>query len=148
MPLKDSTKTIGQILVSEKIITAQELDIALREQRKSGDYLCHTIVKLGYAKEEEIFPILANQLGIPYIQIKNFNIEPAVIKKVPAKFVSHYKLMPISMSGDKLTIAMTDPLDSHTLDDIRRGRWNQAAASIFARRCVAGDRHLSTEHAG
>jgi type II secretion system protein E len=119
MPLRDSTKTIGQILVAEKIITAEELEIALREQRKSGDYLCQTIAKLGYAKEEQIFPILANQLGIPYIHIKNINIDPAVIKKVPAKFVSHYKLMPISMVGDKLTIAMSDPLDLHTLDDIR-----------------------------
>jgi type II secretion system protein E len=119
MPLRDSTKTIGQILVSENIVTPEELEVALREQRRSGDYLCQSIVKLGYAKEEELFPILANQLGIPYIHIKNINIAPEVIKKVPAKFVSHYKLMPISMVGNKLTIAMSDPLDLHTLDDIR-----------------------------
>jgi len=119
VPLRDSTKTIGQILVAEKIVTAEELEVALREQRKTSGYLCQIIVNLGFAKEEEIFPILANQLGIPYIRIKNINIAPEVIKKVPAKFVSHYKLMPISMVGNKLTIAMSDPLDLHTLDDIR-----------------------------
>ncbi len=119
MPLRDSTKTIGQILVTEKVVTAQELEVALREQKKTGGYLCQIIVNLGFAKEEDIFPILANQLGIPYIRIKNINVTSEVIKKVPAKFVSHYKLMPISMVGNKLTIAMSDPLDLHTLDDIR-----------------------------
>ncbi|MEW6009420.1 MAG: ATPase, T2SS/T4P/T4SS family [Candidatus Omnitrophota bacterium] len=119
MPLKDSKRTIGQILLSEKIITPEQLEIALEEQRKTGDYLCQAIVKLGYADEKQIFPTLANQLGIPYIYIKNITIDPEVIKKVPVKFVSHYKLMPISFSQDKLTIAMSDPLDVHTIDDLR-----------------------------
>lgn len=119
MPLQETTKLIGQILVSEKVITSEELAIALSEQLKSGEYLCQAIVKLGFAKEEQIFPVLANQLHTPYIHIKHINIDPQVIAKVPAKFVSHYNLMPISVANNKLTIAMSDPLDLHTLDDLR-----------------------------
>lgn len=119
MPLQETTKLIGQILVSEKVITPEELEIALAEQIKSGNYLGQVIIKLGFAKEDQIFPVLANQLHIPYIRIKNINIDAQVIQGVPAKFVSHYNLMPISISANKLTIAMSDPLDLHTLDDLR-----------------------------
>jgi len=118
MEIKDSI-LIGEMLIDEKVITPGQLEAGLKEQKKTGKFICQTIVDLGFAMEEKIFTVLSRQLGIPYVRIKDGVIAKAVIEKVPAKFASHYKLMPLELKGNKLTIIVTDPLDVHTLDDIK-----------------------------
>lgn len=76
-------------------------------------------LKLGFASEEKLFGALSHQLGIPYLKLKNVVIGPEVIKKVPAKFTSHYKIIPLELKNNTLVIAMADPLDVRVLDDMR-----------------------------
>lgn len=118
MPTRDNI-FIGQMLIDEKIITAEQLEAGLKEQKKTGDFICTTLVKLGFASEEQVFSVLSKQLNVSYVSIKKISVDAAVIKKVPAKFAYHYKLLPIKMEKNLLHIAVTDPLDIHTLDDIR-----------------------------
>lgn len=110
---------IGQMLIEEGLITSEQLEAGLREQKKTGDFICTTLVKLGYAQEEKVFNTLSRQLNIPYLKLKDKDIEPLIIQKVPAKFASHYKIIPVEFKDNVLTVAMTDPLDIRTLDDIR-----------------------------
>jgi len=110
---------IGQILIDDGVVTAEQLDAGLREQKITGDFICTALVKLGFAPEEKIFSVLSRHLNIPYLKLKDKNIESLIISKVPAKFASHYKIVPIEFKDNTLTIAMTDPLDVRTLDDIR-----------------------------
>ena len=119
MVTKEVTQLIVKVLGASGLISEEQLQIGLQEQKKTGGYICATLIKLGFVKEEEVFPILAKQLNIPYIKIKELTIPPEVIQKVPAKFVSHYKLMPIAIKRNTLTIAMSDPLEVHTIDDLR-----------------------------
>lgn len=118
MQIKDSI-LIGQKLVDEGIITPEQLDIGLKDQKITGDFICTVIVRLGFASEEKVFSMLSRQLNIPYIKLKDKDIEPLIIQKVPAKFASHYKIIPIEFKDNVLTIAMTDPLDIRTMDDLR-----------------------------
>jgi type II secretion system protein E len=118
MPTKDSI-LIGQILVDKGIITPEQLETGLKEQKKTGGFICATIAKLGFASEEKIFGVLSQQLNIPYIKLKDINIEPLIIQKVPAKFASHYKIIPVDFRDNILTISMADPLDIRTIDDLR-----------------------------
>ncbi|MFH1440915.1 MAG: ATPase, T2SS/T4P/T4SS family [Candidatus Omnitrophota bacterium] len=118
MSIKDNF-LIGQKLIDEGIITSEQLEIGLREQKKTGNFICTTLLKLGFASEEKLFGILARQLGIPYLKLKNVVIDPEVIKKVPAKFASHYKIIPLELRDNTLLVAMTDPLDVRILDDMR-----------------------------
>jgi len=119
MNKKSTTLTIGQLLLQEGVVTSEQLNEALEQQKKTGGYLCANIIKLGFASEEEIFPILAKKINIPYIRVKDMFIPPEVIKKVPAKFATHYRLIPVALEGNVLSLAMADPLDVHTLDDMR-----------------------------
>jgi len=118
MPTKDDI-LIGQMLIDEGVIISKQLEIGLREQKKSNDFICTTLVKLGFASEEKIFHVLSRQLNVPYIKLKDRDIEPLIIQRVPAKFASHYKIMPIEFKDNLLTIAMADPLDIRVLDDLR-----------------------------
>ena len=86
---KTDTLLIGQMLIEQGVITPEQLEAGLNEQKKTGDFICMTLVKLGFSSEERIFTILSQQLKIPYIKLKEVDIKPAVIEKVPAKFATH-----------------------------------------------------------
>jgi type II secretion system protein E len=100
------------------MISPEQLEAGLAEQKITGNFICTTLVKLGFASEDKIFSLLSRQLNIPYVKLKDKEIEPSVIQKVPAKFASHYKIMPLEFKDNCLSIAMTDPLDIRTLDDM------------------------------
>ena len=116
---KASGILMGQVLIEAGIITSEQLDTALREQKKTEELLCTCIVRLGFAKEKDVFSVLSQKLGIEYVRIKDISIKPEVIARVPAKFASHYKLIPVDVKGNEITIVVSDPLDFHTLDDVR-----------------------------
>lgn len=110
---------IGQMLISEGVISAEQLEAGLHEQKKTGDFICTAIVKMAMASEEKIFNVLSRKLGVPYVRLKDLEIPHSLIQKVPAKFSSHYKIIPIKESDGHLVLAMVDPLDVRKLDDIR-----------------------------
>lgn len=114
----NSNLKIGELLVKEGVITSEQLDKAIEEHKKTGDFLGTTVIKLGYAKEKEVMPILSEQLNVEYVDLSKQEILSEVIEKVPVKFASHYRLIPISIEDNVLKVAVTDPLDLHTLDDI------------------------------
>ncbi|MCM8797345.1 MAG: Flp pilus assembly complex ATPase component TadA, partial [Candidatus Omnitrophica bacterium] len=116
---KTNNLLIGKILIDKGIITLEQLEAGLDEQKKTGDFICTSLVKLGFVSQEEIFNVLSQQIGVPYVRLKEKIIEPSVIQKVPAKFASHYKIVPLEFQDNYLTIAMLDPLDVRTIDDLK-----------------------------
>ncbi len=110
---------IGQALIKEGLITAEQLDEGLRTQKQAGEFSCATLVRLGHITEEKALSILARQLGLEYVRLKEKQLSQALISRVPAQFASHYKIIPIALSAQSLTVAMADPLDIRTLDDLR-----------------------------
>ena len=118
MPIK-KTILLGEKLIQKGLISSRELDLGLKEHQKTGQFIGATLVKLGFIKEEELYPVISEQLKIPYVKIKGLSVTPEVFKKLPAKYVCHYKLIPVKFERDVLTVAITDPLDIRTLDDLR-----------------------------
>jgi type II secretion system protein E len=112
-------RSLGQMLISRGLITAEQLEIALREQKKSGEFIGVTLVKMKFLTDEQLLPVLSEQLGIEYVNIKQIKVDPKIIKMVPAKFANHYKLIPIKKKDNTLTVAVSDPLNIQTLDDLR-----------------------------
>lgn len=114
-----STILLGKILLEREIITSEQLDAALKEQQRNPAFLGSILIRLGFIAEDKLFPILSEQLGVPYVKIKNLKIDREILEKVPARFASHYKLIPIRLEGKTLTVAVIDPLNLHILDDLR-----------------------------
>jgi type IV pilus assembly protein PilB len=110
---------IGELLLKEKRITPEQLQVALDDQRQHGSKLGHNLIKLGYVKDEEITALLSKQYGVPSIALAQFDIDPAVIKLVPVETAQKYQLVPLSRAGATLTIAMTDPTNVFAMDDIK-----------------------------
>ncbi len=110
---------LGQLLIEKKIITPEQLEIALKKQKETGKFLGVTLLELGLISEETIFlPILAGQIGVEYVNLKEIEIPSEAVAKIPPKFATHYKIMPLDFKNDTLTIATTKPLDIQTQDEL------------------------------
>ena len=114
MPIK-----LGELLVKENLITPQQLQEALQYQKQHGGKLGYNLVKLGFVKDEEITQLLSRQYGVPSINLARFEIDPSVIKLVPAETAQKYQIIPLSRAGANLTIAMVDPTNVFAMDDIK-----------------------------
>src|SRR6476619_5483295 len=110
---------IGELLLKEKRITPEQLQEALNYQRQNGGKLGYNLIKLGYVKDEEITALLSKQYGVRSISLTQFDIDPAVIKLIPAETALKYQIVPLSRAGATLTIAMTDPTNVFAMDDIK-----------------------------
>jgi type IV pilus assembly protein PilB len=110
---------IGELLLKEKRITAEQLQEALNYQRTNGGKLGLNLIKLGFVKDEEVTALLSRQYGVPSIALAEFEIDPTVVKLVPADTAQKYQIVPLSRAGATLTIAMTDPTNVFAMDDIK-----------------------------
>src|SRR5688572_4092079 len=110
---------IGELLLKEKRITPAQLQEALSYQKANGGKLGFNLVKLGFVKDEEITALLSKQYGVPSINLTQFEIDPGIIKLIPAETANKYQIVPLSRSGATLTIAMTDPTNVFAMDDIK-----------------------------
>src|SRR5213594_1711362 len=110
---------IGELLLKEKRINAEQLQQALNHQKANGGRLGYNLVKMGFVKDEEITSLLSKQYGVPSINLTQFEIDPTVIKLIPAETAHKYQIVPLSRSGATLTIAMTDPTNVFAMDDIK-----------------------------
>jgi type IV pilus assembly protein PilB len=110
---------LGDLLLKTSVITQDQLDSALKEQRDDGGKLGEVIVRLGFATEEDITETLSQQFGVPSINLTDFEIDPAVIKLVPGDVARKYMILPVNKTGATLTIAMSDPTNVFAMDDIK-----------------------------
>src|SRR4029434_2935072 len=110
---------IGDLLLKEKRITPAQLQEALNYQKTNGGKLGLNLVKLGFVTDGEITSLLSNQYGVPSINLTQFEIDQSVIKLVPADTAQKYQIVPLSRSGATLTIALTDPPNVFSMDDIK-----------------------------
>src|SRR5678810_977852 len=110
---------IGELLLKEKRISPEQLQEALNYQKANGGKLGFNLVKLGFVKDEELTALLSKQYGVPSINLAQFEIDPGVIKLIPAETAHKYQIIPLSRAGATLTIAMTDPTNVFAMDDIK-----------------------------
>jgi type IV pilus assembly protein PilB len=110
---------VGELLLKEKRITPEQLQEALHYQKAHGGKLGLNLVTLGFVQDEDITSLLSKQYGVPSINLSQFEIEPAVIRLIPADTAQKYQVIPLSRSGATLTIAMTDPTNVFAMDDIK-----------------------------
>ncbi len=113
------SKRLGELLVQAKLISQEQLKTALDRQRETDTKLGTVLVQLGFITEDEITEVLADQYGVPSVNLANFDIDPDVLKMVPAEVVRRYLLIPISRTGSSLTVAMADPTNVFAQDDIK-----------------------------
>src|SRR4051812_29650746 len=110
---------LGEILVRENLLSAQQLRDALDYQRNHGGRLGFNLVKMGLVSDDMITAVLSRQYGVPSVNLELFDIEPSVIRLIPQEVAQKYSVLPLSRVGATLTLAMVDPTNVFAMDDIK-----------------------------
>ncbi|MFS0861734.1 GspE/PulE family protein [Fredinandcohnia sp. 179-A 10B2 NHS] len=116
--MKKVRKKIGDLLVETGLITEEQLQEALRDKTET-QRLGDALLQKGYLTEQQLIEVLEFQLGIPHVSLFRYPIDPAVTSMVPKQLAQRYKLIPLKREGDKLFVAMADPMDFFAIEDLR-----------------------------
>ncbi len=112
-------KRLGESLVDSGAITLEQLNDALAVQRRTGERLGRALVKLGYTTDAVIAAVIERQFGVPRISLTEYVVSPDVIALVPEAMARRYKVLPVEVAGNKLRLAMGDPLNVFAIDDVK-----------------------------
>jgi type IV pilus assembly protein PilB len=110
---------IGELLVKENLLTADQLREARAEAKGTGGRLGAQITQLGYLDESELAEFVAKQYGVPSINLDEFEIDRAVIELVPEEVATKHNVIPVNRAGSTLILATSDPSNIFALDDIK-----------------------------
>lgn len=112
-------QNLADELVAEGLISKDQLAVAKVTQRNLGGDLSRILIKKRFISEKDLVKFIKDKLNVPEVSLKECQIEPAVIKLVPQSLAQKYGLFPLFKKDDVLTVAMADPLDVFSLDNIR-----------------------------
>jgi type IV pilus assembly protein PilB len=110
---------IGELLVKENLLTADQLRQARDDARKQGSRLGAQITQLGYLDENDLTEFVAKQYGVPSIDLEEFEIDAAVIRLIPEEVATKHTVIPVNRAGSTLILATSDPSNIFALDDIK-----------------------------
>jgi type IV pilus assembly protein PilB len=114
-----ATERIGDLLLKEGLITREQLEKALVEQKQNGTRVGYNLIKLGYLNELDLTRMLARQFRMPAVDLSKFEVDPRITKLVPADLALKHLVLPLKRDGRTLTVAMADPTDLGVLDDLK-----------------------------
>ena len=110
---------LGEILLSENLLTREQLTAALAEQKATGHRLGYVLVKQGALAEVEITKVLARQHRMPAVDLSRFEVDGKIIKLIPSDVARKHCVLPLKREGRTLTVAMADPTDHGLLQDLK-----------------------------
>ncbi|HPC16062.1 MAG TPA: ATPase, T2SS/T4P/T4SS family [Candidatus Hydrogenedentes bacterium] len=119
MATKVIKRRLPDLLLEQGLVTEEQLKECIALQRATGQNLAHILVERKYLSEEDLVITLSEQLGIPHMRVANYNIPKNVLAEVPETLARQHTMLPISITGDVLTLAMSNPLNIMALDDLR-----------------------------
>jgi type IV pilus assembly protein PilB len=118
-PVPSGNERIGDLLMKEGLITKEQLEKALQEQRQNGTRVGYNLIKLGFIQELELVKVLARQSKMPAVDLSKFEPDPKLIKLVPADLATKNLVMPLKRDGRVLTVAMADPTNFAVVEDLK-----------------------------
>jgi len=119
MTAKRKPKQLGQILLEQGLLTREQLDRALEEHRNTPKSLGRVLIDLGYIRERDLVRALAEQVGLEFVDLTEYRIDPVLTSLLPEALSRRYRALPIGERDGKLLVAMSDPANVYALDDIR-----------------------------
>ncbi|MCH2201936.1 MAG: Flp pilus assembly complex ATPase component TadA [Fuerstiella sp.] len=130
-------RKLGQILIDLGYLTDDQLWDVLEEQKQSpGEIIGQVAVRMGHVTQDQVTEALAEQWGMPVIDLDETNVPPNVLEIVPETMAEIYKIMPISLKDNILTVAMADPQNVGALDDLRNFLGHEVRGAVSSSAAV------------
>jgi type IV pilus assembly protein PilB len=112
-------KDLGEILVEEGLITGEQLTQANEEKDRLGRSLGRVLIEMGMLKEPDLVAALARQVGLEFIDLAEYQVDPNAVALLPEQVARRYRALPIGFENSHVVVAMSDPANVFAMDDIR-----------------------------
>lgn len=123
-------KSIGSILIDVELVTQDDIEKALELQKQTGKRLGEVLVMMGAVSDDDIRWALAEQLNLPYVNIRKDQIDPDVAQLLPEKIARRYHVIPILKIENELTVVVDDPLNTTIIKDIEKMTKSEVKISL------------------
>jgi type IV pilus assembly protein PilB len=140
-------KQLGDLLVTQGLISGDQLERALQEQRVAGHSLGRVLIDLGMLTESQVVQALATQIGMRFVDLADVTLDGAALTKVPGAVCRRHSAIPIGFENGRLVVAMSDPANVFAIDDIRSAGGMTVLPVVATRTDVlaALDRHYRAD---
>jgi len=120
--LLENKMQLGQLLLARGVVSAEQVDRALAEQREKGHrkLLGELLIEMGYCTENQIASALAEAYGVPYAQVSPKLCDPKAVEILPREFLESHIVLPLFKVHDRLTVAVNEPTNVFLIDEIER----------------------------
>ena len=112
-------KLIGQLLIEKNLLSPQELQNGLALQRERREKIGRILLDLGYLAEKDLMTVLSEQHKAPLLSVSDFPATPLEVERLSSKFLKQFNVLPLDLKENVLTLAMSDPSDTDTLESLR-----------------------------
>ncbi|HEX9395854.1 MAG TPA: GspE/PulE family protein [Burkholderiales bacterium] len=111
---------LGDVLVAQKLISREQLGLGLDQQKRSGRRLGRVLVELGFCSDEQIAEAVARQLGVSYVNLKFYNLNNEVVRRLPESQARRFRALVLEDRRSTYLVGMADPSDLFASDELRR----------------------------
>jgi MSHA biogenesis protein MshE len=118
--IKPKKIRIGDMLMANKVISQEQLNTALADQKKSGRKLGRVLIENGFISEDQLLTFLSQQLNIPYIDLRRYHYKPEVVRLIPETHARRFRAIALEDSRESLLVGMADPTDIFAYDELSR----------------------------
>ncbi|UCG35812.1 MAG: type II secretion system ATPase GspE [Candidatus Omnitrophota bacterium] len=125
-------KEVIDLLLERGLVNIEAIEAAKEEVKRTGLSIEKALEKLGYLSQEDIANAQADALGIPYMDLKNYNVDVELMESIPRNLAKKYRAIPLLRVGENLTVAMADPRDIMAIDQLRRSMKVNAIVPVLA----------------
>jgi len=110
---------LGQLMIERGLVSGEELDEALAEQRSTGQRVGEALVARGVLSSVDLAMVLADHLGVPFVDLRSKSTDLVLASLIPEHVARRYNALPVSRWGEQLVVAMANPNDVFAVDDLR-----------------------------
>jgi len=111
---------IGDLLIEHKVISQEQLNGALADQKKTGRKLGRVLIESGIIAEPQLLDFLARQLNIPYVDLKRYQLKQEVVRLIPEVHARRFRALALNDGPEGMLVGMADPTDIVAYDELAR----------------------------
>jgi MSHA biogenesis protein MshE len=111
---------IGDLLIAQKVISQEQLNAALADQKKSGRKLGRVLIENGFITEDQMLQFLSQQLNVPYIDLKRYNYKPETVRLIPETHARRFRAIALEDAREAVLVGLADPTDIFAYDELSR----------------------------
>jgi type IV pilus assembly protein PilB len=127
---KVTNKLVGELLIDNGVITRAQLTQSLTRKKETGKLLGEVLVELGFASEEDVASVVAAQYRIPYLPLKQHDVNKELLATIPRAVAVRHRLFPVDRISTVITVAMENPLDDKAVEEIQQLTGNRVLCFV------------------